>query len=45
MQSPNVSVGPRGLTENNQGYQKQSVDLDCVQSVCMAIAARRAQGD
>ena len=33
MRSPNVSSGPRGLTENNQGHLKQPVILDCVQSV------------
>ena len=34
MQGPNVSVGPYGLTENNQAHYKQSVVVDCVQSVC-----------
>ena len=38
MQSPNVIVGPRKLTENNQGHQKQSVVWDCVQSVCGPLA-------
>ena len=28
MQSPNVSVGPRGLTENNQGHLEKLVALD-----------------